>query len=90
MAWDSKDTAMTISGLGSLASAWGSYETNKKRNDLLDKQLTQQQTMINDAKGKNTQTQSGFDDAFADSDFANMKKKKKTQDPLDTTDTLTA
>lgn len=74
MAWDSKDTALTIQGVGSLASAWGQYKTDKKRNELLENQLNYEKEKDALATAKMDTAQNALDDAF--SDFLNKKKKK--------------
>lgn len=88
--WDSKDTAMTIQGVGSLASAWGDYETNKKKNKLLQERLNYEKQKDTLANEKMALAQSNFDDAFANVDI--LAKKKKKKDPLlnEATDTQMA
>jgi len=82
MAWDSKDTALTIQGIGGLAGAWGQYQTDKERNKLLKKQLTYEQEQNDIANQKQIQAQTNLDDAFSTSDL-NTKKKKKKKDVLE-------
>ncbi len=74
MAWDSKDTALAIQGFGSLASAWGQYETDKKKNKLLENQLNYEKEKDALALAKMDTAQGNLDDAFAQSP---LKKKKK-------------
>ena len=81
MTWDSKDKALAIQGVGSLASAWGQYETGKTRNKLMQQQFDYQKSLDTKAFAKQDEAQKNLDDAFADSDF-NIKKKKKKKDAL--------
>ena len=76
MAWDSKDTALAIQGFGSLASAWGQYETDKKRNKLLQNQLNYEKEKDTLALAKMDAAQTNLDDAFS----ASLLKKKKKVD----------
>lgn len=75
MAWNSKDTALTINGIGSLASAWGQYKSDQTRNSLINKQLDYEIKKDNTRLKKMDKAQKNLDDAFADS--ALNKKKKK-------------
>ena len=83
MAWDSKDTALTLQGVGALASAWGQYKTNKKRNQLLADQFNYAKKQDALALSKQNKAQSNLDNAFSYSDL-NPNKKKKKKDTLDT------
>lgn len=80
MAWDNKDTALTIQGLGSLASAWGQYETDKQRNKLIKEEMDYRKSLDTRALAKEDLAQANLDDAFASSDFNINKKKKKKYD----------
>ena len=82
MAWDNKDTALAIQGVGSLASAWGQYESDKKRNKLLQQQLDYEQKQNDLANQKQVQAQASLDNAFDTADL-NLNKKKKKKNPLD-------
>jgi len=73
--WDSKDTALTIQGLGSLAGAWGQYENGKEANKLIKKQLQYEKDKDTYAKGQMTKAQTNLEDAWTDS---SLNKKKKT------------
>jgi hypothetical protein len=77
MAWDSKDTALTLQGVGSLANAWGQYKTNKKRNKLLEQQFNYAKEQDALALAKQNKAQSNLDSAFSYSDLNPNKKKKK-------------
>ena len=77
MAWDSKDTALTIQGVGSLASAWGQYETGKEKNKLLKSQLQYEKDKDKIANAKMDTAQSNLEDAWENSTL-NKKKKKTT------------
>jgi len=83
MAWDSKDTALTLQGVGALANAWGQYENGKKRNKLLGQQFEYAKQQDASALAKQNKAQSNLDDAFSYSDL-NPNKKKKKKDTLDT------
>jgi hypothetical protein len=80
MTWDNKDTALALQGAGSLASAWGQYESNKKRNKILQQQLDYAKEQDALALAKQNKAQDNLDSAFSYSDLNPNKKKKK--DPL--------
>ncbi|MBE0498570.1 MAG: hypothetical protein IBX43_04935 [Campylobacterales bacterium] len=87
MAWDSKDTALSIQGIGTLASAWGKYETDKTRNKLLKEQLDYEKQKDSLANAKTDMAQKNYDDAFLPTPDM-TKKKKKADGTLDlSTDT---
>jgi len=88
MAWTTRDTALTIGGVGSLASAWGQYKTDKERNRLINKQMAYDKERNDKADAKLNQAQDNLDDAFSDSDF-NVKKKKKKIGDVTVDDTTT-
>lgn len=75
MAWDSKDTALAIQGVGALAGAWGQYESDKVRNRLLNEQFKYAQSQDAMAIEKQNLAQSNLEDAF-DASALNKKKKK--------------
>ena len=77
MAWDSKDTALTIQGLGSLAGAWGQYETDKQRNKLIKEEMDYKKSLDARAMAKEDLAQANYDNAFSVSSFNINKKKKK-------------
>ena len=80
MAWTTRDTALTIGGVGSLASAWGQYKTDKERNKLIEKQMDYDKKQDDIAHAKDDKAQANLDDAFTNSDFNVKKKKKKIGD----------
>jgi len=77
MAWDNKDSALALQGIGSLASAWGQYKTSKKRNKLLQDQFNYAKKQDALALAKQNKAQDNLDDAFSYSDLNPNKKKKK-------------
>jgi hypothetical protein len=87
MPWDSKDTAMTIQGFGSIASAWGQYETDKQKNKLAKEQLDYEKQKDLAMNTKMDLAQSNLDDAFSNS--ALNKKKKFNADGTPVVDTTT-
>ena len=72
-----------IKGVGTLASAWGAYETGKDANELLKKQLALSEASYNRGVAKEDLAQSNLDSAI-ESSFGSTKKKKK--DDTTTTD----
>jgi len=82
MAWDSKNTAMALQGVGALANAYGQYKNGKKRNQLLEQQFNYAKKQDALALSKQNKAQSNLDDAFSYSDLNPNKKKKKNS--LDT------
>jgi hypothetical protein len=86
--WDAKDTGLAMQGFGSLASAWGSYETDKQRNKLLKEQLDYEKSKDALANERLNMAQSELDDAFMDSDLFGKKKKKTTDSTVDTEQTV--
>jgi len=80
MAWDSKDTALSLQGFGSLADAYGQYENGKKRNKLLEQQFAYAKKQDALALAKQKKAQNNLDDAFTYSDLNPNKKKKKKLD----------
>jgi hypothetical protein len=75
MAWDTHDTALTIQGVGSLASAWGQYKTEKERNKILDKQLAYEQKKDALAESKSNLAQDNYNSAFEQPIVVSKKKK---------------
>ena len=82
--WDAKDTANTISGVGAFASASGKYEKDKQKNKILADQLNYEKSKDALAEAKSTQAQSNYDDAFNYVPTVVDQKKKKKDDPLNT------
>ena len=82
MAWDSKDTALSIQGIGTIASAWGKYETDKTRNKLLKEQLDFEKARDVRANTRMDMAQKNYDDAFLPTPEM-AKKKKKADGTLD-------
>ena len=83
MAWDSKDSALALQGVGALAGAYGQYKTNKKRNQILQDQFNYAKQQDALTLKKENKAQSNLDDAFSYTDL-NPNKKKKKKDTLDT------
>jgi len=81
MAWNSRDTSLAIQGLGSIAKAWGDYDTSKEKNKIAREALDYEKQQGINADIKTAQAQKNYDDAFA---FVPMgvPKKKKKDDPL--------
>jgi len=78
MSWENRDTALTIQGIGSLASAWGQYETDKKRNKLIKEEMDYKKSLDKRVMEKEDKAQATLDDAFDSSELnINNKKKKK-------------
>lgn len=74
--WDSKDTALTMQAAGTVAGAWGQYESDKKRNKLLSEQFDYEKQKDKVAQGRLDKAQASLDDAF-DNSILNPNKKKK-------------
>jgi len=79
MDWTNRDTALTIQGVGTLAGAWGQYETNKERNKLAREELDYQKQKDLAATAKYNTAQKNLDNAF-DASILNVNKKKKKYD----------
>lgn len=73
-----------IQGIGSLAGAWGSYESAKKANKLQKEQFDYEKSKDALALTKINEHQKNVDDAF--SDFTLDGKKKKKADGSDIID----
>ena len=71
---DYKTAALQLGG--SLASAWGQYQTDKKRNKLIENDMAYKKALDARAIEKENKAQANLDDAFSISDF-NIKKKKE-------------
>ena len=82
MSLDNKDKALVIQGIGAIVSAYGQYKTDKSRNKLAKEQFEYEKSLDARAIAQQDKAQKNFDDAFADSDFNVMKKKKKKYDAL--------
>jgi hypothetical protein len=72
------DTASLFQGVGTLASAWGQYESDKKRTKAMEEQLDYEKKKDKLALAKADEAQINLDDAFTSSDL----NKKKKIDPI--------
>lgn len=88
--WTAGNTGQLLQGIGAVAGAWGSYESDKKRNKLLDKQFAYEQEKDANAQAKLDKAQLSLDSAFDSSLFSGVNKKKKNADGTDIIDTTTA
>lgn len=70
---DSKDIALGIQGVGSIAGAWGQYYSDRKRNELLADQIAYEKSKDALVLSKLDERQKIIDDAFG------TKKKKKKE-----------
>lgn len=86
--WDAKDWGTVMQGAGTLAGAWGQYESDKSRNKLIQDQLAYEKQKDALANSKLDKAQASLDDAFSSS-LLNPKKKKAT-DPLSGVEDTTA
>jgi len=82
MGLGTKDYALIINGIGSLAGAFGQYKTDKERNKLIKEELEYKKSLDTDAINKQNKAQKNLDDAFSESDFNIKNKKKKNLDAL--------
>lgn len=78
--WDANDWGTVMQGAGTLAGAWGQYESDKAKNKLIREQLDYEKQKDALANQKLDKAQSALDNAFENS-LLNPKKKKPT-DPL--------
>lgn len=85
---DAKDVGSIIQGAGTLAGAWGSYESDKKRNQLLQDQMNYEKQKDQYAQVKLDKAQTSLDDAFDNSVLNPNKKKKSTTPTTDVPDPL--
>jgi len=84
MKLDLKDLGAGLQGIGAVAGAWGQYESEKKRNKLLQEQLDYAKKQDALSLAKENKAQKNLEDAFSYSDLnPNKKKKKKTDSYLD-------
>lgn len=88
--WSTANTGSLLQGIGSIAGAWGNYESEKKRNKMLEKQFAYEQEKDSNAKAKLDKAQSSLDNAFDNSLFADITKKKKNADGTDIIDPTVA
>lgn len=84
-----KDIGSIMQGTGTLAGAWGSYEADKKRNQLLQDQMNYEKQKDQYAQSKLDKAQTSLDDAFDNSVLNPNKKKKSTTTDTTNTDPLT-
>lgn len=85
---NAKDVGSIMQGAGTLAGAWGSYEADKKRNNLLQNQMDYEKQKDQYAQGKLDKAQTSLDDAFDNSVLNPNKKKKSTTTTTDVPDPL--
>lgn len=88
--WSTANTGSLLQGIGSIAGAWGNYESEKKRNDLLNQQFSYEKEKDANAKQKLDKAQSSLDNAFDNSVFNLATKKKKNADGTDIIDPTVA
>jgi hypothetical protein len=74
------DYGTILQGIGALAGAWGSYESEKKRNKLLDEQFKYEKSKDANAQAKLDKAQTSLDNAFENSMLNTTNKKKKNAD----------
>jgi len=72
-----KDLGTALSGIGSLAGAWGQYQNNKTQNKFLNKQFDYAVEKDKYAKDRMEEAQSAIDNAFGTLSL-DPKKKKNT------------
>lgn len=84
---NAKDVGSIMQGVGTLAGAWGSYESDKKRNQMLQDQMNYEKQKDQYAQGKLDKAQTSLDDAF-DNSVLNPNKKKKSTTTVEVTDPL--
>lgn len=75
---NAKDVGTIMQGVGTLSGAWGSYEADKKRNQLLQDQMNYEKQKDQYAQSKLDKAQTSLDDAFDNSVLNPNKKKKST------------
>ena len=78
MAWDSNDTALTVSGIGSMLGAWGTYKSNKDALEYEKSKDAKAEARDALAMAKVDEAQLNLEDAFDTSALTPKKKKKKT------------
>jgi hypothetical protein len=74
------DYGSIVQGVGSVLGAWGSYESDKKRNQLLDEQFKYEKSKDANAQAKLDKAQNSLDNAFDGSMLNTTNKKKKNAD----------
>lgn len=74
-----------MQGAGALANAWGSYESSKKANKLLEQQFAYEKQKDAISQNKLAQNNKSLEDAF---DLSPLNKKKKNADGADIVDPL--
>lgn len=77
---NAKDVGSIMQGAGTVASAWGSYEADKKRNQLLQDQMSYEKKKDEYAQSKLDKAQTSLDNAFDNSLLNPLNKKKKNAD----------
>lgn len=77
---NAKDIGSIMQGAGTVAGAWGSYEADKKRNQLLQDQLGYEKQKDQYAQSKLDKAQTSLDNAFDNSLLNPANKKKKNAD----------
>jgi hypothetical protein len=70
-----------LSGIGSLAGAWGQYNSNKKQNEMIKAQFNYEKQKDALANARATEDRQALKDAFA-----TPTKKKKNADGTDVAD----
>ena len=76
MAFDFAGIGSIVSGVGSLAGAWGAYESGQERTKLLKNQLDYEKSKDAFVMAQFNKRQETIDDAFG----VNAKKKKREAD----------
>lgn len=80
---NAKDVGSIVQGVGTVAGAWGSYEADKKRNQLLQDQMNYEKQKDQYAQSKLDKAQTSLDNAFDNSVLNPNKKKKSVADVTD-------
>lgn len=71
--------ALWVSGVGALASAWGSYEVGKEQNKIEKDKLAYEKSKDSVTASKQAQAQAELDGALS-SVYGSTKKKAKKED----------
>jgi hypothetical protein len=77
---NANDVGSIMQGTGVLAGAWGSYESDKKRNQMLQDQMNYEKQKDQTAQSKLDKAQTSLDNAFDSSLLNPLNKKKKNAD----------
>lgn len=88
--WSAANTGSLLQGFGSIAGAWGNYQSEKERNKRLDQQFAYEQKKDANAAARLDKAQTSLDDAFNDSVFNTAIKKKKNADGTEIIDPAVA